>query len=122
MVSFRTAVQNGFKKAFDFQTRATRAEYWWWTLFQALVSMVCWLIGWLLCGDNINLAMIPACIWSIVVFIPNLSLTIRRLHDTSRSAWHLLWFLLPYVGSIILLVFVLLPSTKAENKYGEANN
>ena len=122
MVSFKTAVENVFKKAFDFSSRATRAEYWWWYLCNLLVTILCTLIGLLFGNINgIPATVIPCGIWGLIIFIPSLSLLIRRLHDSSKSAWHLLWVLLPYVGAIVLFVMTLLPSAP-DNKYGPANS
>lgn len=67
--------------------------------------------------NGMPLMAIPSSIWYILIIIPNLSLVVRRLHDTGRSAWNLLWPLLPYVGAIILLIFTLQKSAP-DNKYG----
>lgn len=121
MVSFKTAIENGFKKAFNFSGRATRAEYWWWQLFVMLVNIAfMFVFGLLFSNSECNgmpLMIIPLSIWYILIIIPNLSLFVRRLHDTGRSAWNLLWPLLPYVGAIILLVFTLQKSAP-DNEYG----
>ena len=42
----------------------------------------------------------------------------RRLHDTDKSGWLILLGLIPLIGSIILLVFYVLPGTKGPNKFG----
>ena len=122
MVSFKSTVENVFKKAFDFSGRATRAEFWWWTLCNVLITTICSLIGIILGEVNgIPATAISCGIWGLITFIPGLSLLIRRLHDSSKSAWHLLWYLLPYVGAIVVFVMTLLPSAP-DNKYGPANN
>ena len=118
-----TAIKNVFKKAFDFSSRATRAEYWWWMLCSSLVSIV-WMILILTyrCSDTtLGLIAIPFILFGLITFIPGLSLLVRRLHDVDKSAWHLLWCLLPYVGGIVVLVMTLLPS-KPDNKYGPMIN
>ena len=51
-------------------------------------------------------------------FVVGLSLLVRRLHDTDRSGWWVLISLIPFVGSIILLVFVCLAGTRAPNRFG----
>jgi len=56
----------------------------------------------------------------IALLIPNLSVSVRRLHDTGRSAWNLLWAFLPFIGCIILIVYYSLDSDAGTNKYGES--
>ena len=51
-------------------------------------------------------------------FVVGLSLLVRRLHDTDRSGWWVLISLIPFVGSIILLVFVCLAGARAPNRFG----
>ena len=120
MVSFKTAVKNGFTKAFDFKGRATRAEYWWWTLFYWIVSFAVMMPGMLLCeidSDLIMVAIIPMLIVYVVGLLPSLSLLVRRLHDTGRSAWWLLWTLVPYVGSFVVFIATV-QASEPDNKYG----
>jgi uncharacterized membrane protein YhaH (DUF805 family) len=52
------------------------------------------------------------------MIIPSISVSVRRLHDTSRSGWWLLIGLIPLIGAIVLLVFVCLDSTPGTNTYG----
>ena len=42
-----------------------------------------------------------------------------RLHDAGKSAWNLLWLLLPVIGWTVLLVLLCLPSEKGPNKWGD---
>jgi len=54
----------------------------------------------------------------LLVFIPQLSVTVRRLHDLDRSGW---WFwpgLVPLVGGLILLVWFCMKGTEGDNQYG----
>jgi len=71
MVGFGEAISRGFSNYFTFSGRATRAEYWFWTLFSTLVQ------GIPLVGGLIGLA----------VLIPSIAVTSRRLHDIGKSAW-----------------------------------
>ena len=56
-------------------------------------------------------------IYIIVTFIPSLSVTVRRLHDTGRSGWWLLALLIPF-GGIIIFVFSCLDSHPGDNRFG----
>ena len=70
-VGFGEAISRGFTNYFNFNSRATRAEYWWWILFTSLVGSIP-IVNWVS--------------W-IVFLIPNISLTTRRLHDIGKDGW-----------------------------------
>jgi uncharacterized membrane protein YhaH (DUF805 family) len=53
----------------------------------------------------------------LALFLPGLAVTIRRLHDIDRSGGWFWIILVPFAGSIVLLVFALLPSTPAKNRF-----
>ena len=57
-------------------------------------------------------------LYSLAVFIPGFAVTVRRLHDTGKSGWWLLIFLVPLVGVIVFLVFMVKDSQPGENQYG----
>lgn len=57
-------------------------------------------------------------LWSLIVFIPNIAVTIRRLHDQDKSGWMILLGLIPIVGAIILLVFYFIEGTRGPNRFG----
>jgi uncharacterized membrane protein YhaH (DUF805 family) len=57
-------------------------------------------------------------LWGLIIFIPNLAVTIRRLHDQDKSGWFILLGLIPLVGAIILLVFYFLEGTRGPNRFG----
>lgn len=101
------AIRSGFQRAVDFRGRSTRPEYWWWALMTGFVN--------LLVGQT------PSTLESLALlalFVPSLAVAFRRLHDTDRSAWNLLWALLPVIGVIVLLIFLVQPGTPASNRYG----
>jgi uncharacterized membrane protein YhaH (DUF805 family) len=54
----------------------------------------------------------------LAVLIPSIAVSVRRLHDSGRSAWWLLIGLVPILGGIVLLVFMALDSTPGENQFG----
>ena len=92
MVGFGEAISRGFRNYFNFSGRATRAEYWFWTLFSTLVQGIP-LVGWLI---------------GFGVLIPSLAVTSRRLHDISKSAWWMtVWLLLGGVWMLWSVGFVL---------------
>ncbi len=103
-----------------FGGRARRKEYWYFFLFNIIVTIVLAIIdaltGSFKAGVGIGLL---GGLYSLAVIIPSLAVTIRRLHDTDRSGWWLLISLIPLIGAIVLLIFVVQDSSPGENKYGQ---
>jgi uncharacterized membrane protein YhaH (DUF805 family) len=54
----------------------------------------------------------------VIMFFVNLSLAVRRLHDTDKSGFWIFIGLIPLIGGIVLLVFYLLPGTPGPNRHG----
>ena len=107
------------KKAIDFTGRASMAEYWYFTLFYYLVlfgsALFIELLGDNILGDSLGWAFF---IYLLVAIIASLSVLARRIHDTDRSAWHILWLVVPIIGPIWILVLTLSQGDEKKNKYG----
>lgn len=113
MIGFGEASKRFFTKAFDFQGRATRSEYWFAVLMLLLAIFA--LFSLIDALGEPGLALFG--LFSLVIIIPFLSLVVRRLHDTDKSGFWLLIYIVPF-GGFILLVFFCLEGTKGDNKYG----
>ncbi|MGE9984942.1 DUF805 domain-containing protein [Desulfovibrio sp. SGI.169] len=113
-MSFTEAIASCLKNAATFRGRATRAEYWWFTLFSSLVSTA------------VNAVFMNAgeygeplsALFQLALFLPGLTVGARRLHDTGRSGWWLLASL-TLVGILPLCIFFCLRSQQTPNKYGD---
>ena len=107
------------KKYADFSGRAQRAEYWYFTLFCFLISIALTIVDGAmgLYSTDARIGVFEG-LFILAVFIPSLAVTIRRLHDTNRSAWWFLIAFIPVVGTIVLIIFFVQPGTLGENKYG----
>ena len=57
-------------------------------------------------------------VFSLVVLLPGLGVSVRRLHDTDHSGWWLLILLVPLVGVIVLLIFLVRDSQPGSNRFG----
>jgi uncharacterized membrane protein YhaH (DUF805 family) len=57
-------------------------------------------------------------VMTLALYVPLFSVAVRRLHDVGRSAWSLLWVILPWVGAILLVVWFAQPGSSGENSYG----
>lgn len=100
------------KKYFVFKGRATRSEYWYYTLFNTIAIILFTILDNLLNADGIL-----SLIYLLAVLIPGIAVLIRRLHDIGRTGWWWLLSFLPIIGGVVLLIFTLLDSTE-DNKYG----
>jgi uncharacterized membrane protein YhaH (DUF805 family) len=112
-MTFSEAVKSGFDHYTVFEGRAGRPAFWWWFLFGILVAI----------GANILDAILGT--WGVInglaalaLLLPNISVSIRRLHDTDHSGWWILIGLIPIIGFIVLLVFYVREGDAGENKYG----
>ena len=109
-----------WRKYFQFSGRASRKEYWTFTLINSaiyfgLVIATAVLDGG---GDPSPLGLILQWVYFvfyIATLVPGLAVTVRRLHDTDRSAW---WLLAGLVCGILLLVFGLQEGDHGANQYG----
>lgn len=108
------------KQYVSFSGRAQRAEYWYFVLFNTLISFALVFVDVALGTFSLKIGTgILLGIYTLAVFLPSLGVSFRRLHDTGRSAWWFLIVLIPIIGPIVLLVFFIQDSKPEENKYGK---
>ena len=112
-MDFGDAVMTGFRKYATFEGRARRSEFWWWTLFQLLVSMGAAALD----ATTGTWPMMRALI-GLALLLPSLAVGVRRLHDTDRSGWWWLIVLVPIVGIILLIVWWCTDGMRGPNRYG----
>ncbi len=107
------------KKYAIFNGRARRKEYWYFLLFNIIISFVFGIIDGVTGSFSAEAGMgLLGGIYMLIVLIPGIAVSIRRLHDTDRSGWWLLIGLIPLIGSIVLLVFLVQDSKPSENQFG----
>jgi uncharacterized membrane protein YhaH (DUF805 family) len=104
-MTFGESISTCFAKYAEFNGRASRSEYWWWFLFTVLVSAATGIVSDIL-----------SALFSLAVVLPSLAAGARRLHDTNRSGWLLLLWLIPFIGWIILIVWFI-QEGKEPNRY-----
>lgn len=102
------------KKYAVFSGRATRAEYWYFYLFNNLIGFVIGVIVGIV-GTRI---IILFYLYFLALLIPGWAVAVRRLHDIGKSGWWVFISGIPIVGSIWLIVLKATDSTPGENKYG----
>jgi uncharacterized membrane protein YhaH (DUF805 family) len=107
------------KKYAVFGGRARRKEYWYFTLFNFLAFFMLTFIDSVIGSFNYEAGIgLLGGIYSLAVVIPAIAVSVRRLHDTDRSGWWLLIELIPVIGTIVLLIFMVQDSQPSENQYG----
>lgn len=97
---FPEAFLRFWKKYVVFTGRASRSEYWWWTLAALGINIV---LGIIADVSDDKLAFLTG-IWSLAVFIPGLALSVRRLHDINKSGWWLAALYGVMVIGVILMI------------------
>ncbi|MDF3336219.1 DUF805 domain-containing protein [Mycolicibacterium septicum] len=110
--TFGQAVARFFRSYARFSGRASRSEYWWVQLAVATVAIFCVAIV-AVAGDSSALgrmSLVPVAVFVLVCVVPSWALLVRRLHDADLSGWMCLLLLLPYIGSVLAIVFGVLPS------------
>lgn len=120
-MGFKEAVSSCLSKYATFSGRASRSEYWWFYLFCFLAFLGTIILDMALLGyDPENPLDVPWLTLAAVfgLFLPSLAAAIRRLHDTDKSGWWYLIALVPLIGGIVLLVFLVLKGTEGPNRFG----
>lgn len=122
-MGFGQAISYNFSNLGNFEGRASRPEFWWWVLFLWLINLVVNVftggLGAILGGGTEFgvLTFIGYIIW-IIIILATIAVGARRLHDSGRSGWLQLLWLLPCIGPIILIIFWAQPGNPGDNKYG----
>jgi uncharacterized membrane protein YhaH (DUF805 family) len=112
-MGFDEAVRLGFANYVNFSDRACRSEFWYWILFVIIGSLACSAIDrWIVGPPFIRT------IFFLATFLPNLSVSVRRLHDLDRSGWWILLDLIPLVGWIILFIWYCTKGKDGPNRFG----
>ncbi|WP_313522954.1 DUF805 domain-containing protein [Shinella sp.] len=104
------------RRYFDFKGRATRTEFWMFTLVVFIGGIVALILDAALGNGQSGPPFITA-IWIIPHYIPALAVAVRRLHDLDRTGWWVLIGIIP-LGALVLLVFYCQPSTPGANRFG----
>lgn len=116
-----------FENYATFSGRARRSEFWYYVLANLIIGIIIGIIENMLGLGNYSSSGnsfyyqggIISNLYSLAVLIPGLAVGVRRLHDTGRSGWNLLFALIPLAGAIILIVFFATEGESGSNKFGK---
>ena len=115
-----------FENYANFNGRARRSEFWYFNLFNGIIYLIFLLLILFVASGANNGAYGTAIIglyigyslYSLVTFIPSLSVAVRRLHDIDKSGWFYLIGFVPLIGQILLIIWFATEGTKGSNEYG----
>jgi uncharacterized membrane protein YhaH (DUF805 family) len=114
-MDFSQAVVSGFRKYANSYGRAARSEYWYWTLFSFMVDVLAMI------ADRIAFPQVEwgpvGVVTGVLLFLPGLAVSIRRLHDIDRSGY---WVLLTMTIILIplLIYWACVRGTTGDNDFG----
>jgi uncharacterized membrane protein YhaH (DUF805 family) len=113
-----------FKNWNKFNGRANQSEFWYFTLFYFIVGTIFFFIDVSFLGynpmDPTSIGVLQS-IFGLLVLIPSLSLTVRRLHDVNKSGWNMLWSL-TIIGVFYVLYLEIIKGSEEDNDYGSPSN
>jgi uncharacterized membrane protein YhaH (DUF805 family) len=102
----------------DFNGRARRKEYWMFVLINIVFGLIAIVLDRVF-GMESEIGYGPLYgLYTLAMFVPNLAVSVRRLHDVGKSGWMLLIALIPIIGAIWFIVLTLTGSDSGENQYG----
>jgi uncharacterized membrane protein YhaH (DUF805 family) len=110
-MSFAAALRSALTQYATFSGRASRSEYWWFIVFNVIVGVAAALLD----GGSSDGPV--STLSALALLLPTLAVAVRRLHDTDRSGWCLLFLLVPLVGVIVLIAFLVQDSDR-DNRFG----
>lgn len=106
------AVRSVLTRPVLFTGRACRSEFWWFALFVLVVDVLASII------DVPLNSPVAEVIAGLLLLLPLISVSVRRLHDTERSGWWALVGMVPFIGPIWLLVLCAQAGNSGYNQYG----
>lgn len=107
------------KQYVDFSGRARRKQYWIFTLINIILSLLLSSLDGLIGLFNVDAGMgLISGLYSLAILLPAIGVTVRRLHDTGRTGWWLLIGLIPLIGALVLLYFLVSNGEEQTNRFG----
>ena len=108
------------KRYADFSGRSRRKEYWMFVLGVFIAAIVLSIVEGVL-GLSGMVGGVYGPLTTILllgVIIPSIAVQVRRFHDQDKSGWFVLLALIPFIGGLAVLVFMLLEGTRGPNRFG----
>jgi len=113
-----------FTEAGNFTGRTSRAEYWYTCLWLTLIiqlpaTIITLALGFLNKNETVlGIIGVYYCYYSGIFAVPSIAMFARRMHDSDRSAWHLLWYF-TLIGCFPILYWIgFKPGSTGPNRFG----
>ncbi len=116
-MNFGEAINSGFRNYFSFRGRSSRSAFWWWQLFVVICAAGLSVVDAELFGSTNDAGPLNS-VFNLIVLIPSLALSVRRLHDTDRSGWWMFIIFIPLAGIIALIVWWCQRTQLGPNRFG----
>lgn len=118
-MTFINAIKTCYRKYATFKGRATRKEYWYFYLYNMLITWA--LLGLSVVFDSnpqiFGIILVITFVFILFSLLPSFAVGVRRLHDTGRSGWDFMIAFIPFIGGLIIFYFLCSPSDKTKNIY-----
>ena len=98
-----------WRKSFDYEGKATRAEFWWFYLATSIVSLLLFFIFIVAYLNYISVFPLISLYFFGQIF-PFISITIRRIRDTGKKWTWIFVGMVPFIGPILYLILLCQPS------------
>jgi uncharacterized membrane protein YhaH (DUF805 family) len=107
------------KKYAVFGGRSRRKEYWYFVLFTSIITLALVIVDVVIgtYDPDFGLGLLSG-IYSLAILLPSIAVSVRRLHDIDRTGWWFLISFIPFIGTLVLLVFATLDGTPGSNRCG----
>lgn len=109
---------SAMRKYATFSGRAPRKEYWMFTLIYVIIAIIAAVLDIFVFGLGPESFGIIGGIVGIAHILPSISVGVRRLHDVNKSGWWYLLILIPLIGFLVLLYWMVKNSDEGDNQYG----
>ncbi|WEJ87425.1 MAG: DUF805 domain-containing protein [Klebsiella huaxiensis] len=107
-----------FENYFNMKGRASRREFWMYTLIVFVITLVIDFIVAMVFHRYSSTYFLVKGAFSLIFLCPSVCVIVRRFHDIGKSGWWAFILLIPLIGSIILLIFSLKKGQQGSNQYG----
>jgi uncharacterized membrane protein YhaH (DUF805 family) len=109
----------GLQNYVNFSGRASRPEFWWYTLGAFIIGVIASIIDQVMGfqGPEDSIGTIGLIV-ALAHLLPGFAIGIRRFHDQGKSGWMILICLIPFLGFLIYLFMMAQPGDDFDNEYG----
>jgi len=115
-MTFQKSIETCMNKYADFKGKASRSEFWWFTLFTLIIGALTYILDVIIFpGFTETLGTGPLrLLFNVAIITPGLAVGSRRLHDTNRSGWWQLLYI-TVIGIPVVLIFMTIPNNDEQN-------